>query len=637
MSAAAGTSVPPSGRRPRSLAQRHPGLVRLLWSLLALTLLPAMLLVVERVRGEGAEQRVAIVMDEIALAEQASYLGTDALTLGLHYQTLGLSGIALYEDTVETAANKGRLAALLGREAHAVAALLGEPPPPVAADATLVRPLVPGAADRLRTNTDAAPTTLTMGGEAWYAWPGDSFRTRPVGVDRAQVEAWAAAGFEIAYRPRNFPGLRGVGSDYPPEARYLIYAGLQVAGHPNALGEVIEVSQNYLTAVIEGTPQDGMPQVAGRVPTVRLLSFNQDYLNQRLRPTEVVEKYLLAANERNVRLFYLRPYTEEQLGDMVANTEALVRELRRALEREGFTVGDLALLDVDYVPSPALRLGAALGVLIGLALLGLAFPAPWGLLAAAAVALLALLATGISWAAPALMAAIVFPVLGFALLRHRPFALLGATGVSLIGAVLLVAVGSDRASMLAIEPFAGVAATLVLPPALMAAQLLLRWHRPATWVRTLWGYRVRLGDVAIALVVVAVLALVVIRRGNFPILAATEAELALRSALADLFVRPRFKELVGHPLALLALFNPRWPAWATGPLLVAGVIAQASILNSFSHYHTPVLISLQRTLIALAIGLLLGLVLVPLVRLLVFAIRRWLEADARGGDVATEQ
>jgi hypothetical protein len=64
--------------------------------------------------------------------------------------------------------------------------------------------------------------------------------------------------------------------------------------------------------------------VAREVPTVRLLSFNQDYQNLRLRPDDLIEKYLLAANERQVRLLYLRPYTEEQLGDMLANTEALV-------------------------------------------------------------------------------------------------------------------------------------------------------------------------------------------------------------------------------------------------------------------------------------------------------------------------
>jgi hypothetical protein len=173
----------------------------------------------------------------------------------------------------------------------------------------------------------------------------------------------------------------------------------------------------------------------------------------------------------------------------------------------------------------------------------------------------------------------------------------------------------------------------VVPPALFAAHALLRWRRPAAWVRYLWGYRLRLGDLAVAFAVAAVLGLVVMRRGNFPILGASEAELALRGFLNELFVRPRFKELVGHPMAVLALLNPRWPAWATAPLLVAGVVAQASVLNSFSHYHTPLVVSLQRTVIALALGLVVGLVLVPLARLAVDGVRRWL-ADESAPEVA---
>src|SRR5690606_123736 len=79
------------------------------------------------------------------------------------------------------------------------------------------------------------------------------------------------------------------GSDFPSQARYLVYAGTQVAGHPFGPDEdgaqpVIDASQEFLTAIIEGTPQDGMNRISGRVPTVRLLSFNQDYVNRRLRP-----------------------------------------------------------------------------------------------------------------------------------------------------------------------------------------------------------------------------------------------------------------------------------------------------------------------------------------------------------------
>lgn len=606
---------------------------RLAWVVVALSLVPTLVLVASRIASEGRTRSVAIVMDEIALAEQASYLGISSLELGLRYQAQGLSGIALYEDTIETLAQKGRAAAMLGFEANALLTASGDPRPPLPGNATLVTELEPGALDVLLATASPAPREVDIDGRTWYLWPGDSFRTRPAGPDRAQIEAWHAAGFDIAYRPRNFPNLREVGRHYPAEARYLVYAGLQVAGHPNALDEAVAASQAYFTAIIEGTAQDGLDEVARQVPTVRLLSFNQDHMNLHLHPLDLVEKYLLAANERNVRLLYLRPYTEEQLGDMIENTETFVRELVRALELDGFTVGPLEAAELGYAAPTALRLGAAAGVLAGLVLLATSFPAPWGLLAALLVLTLGLLAAGPSWAALALAAALVFPVLGYARWTRGIASLFAATGLSLVGAALLVAVGSDRASMLAIEPFAGVAATLVVPPGLYLAHVLLRLRRPAVWVRTLWGYRVRLGDLAVAVLVAAVLGLVVMRRGNFPIIGASEAELALRSFLNELFVRPRFKELVGHTLAVLALLHPRWPAWATAPLLVAGVVAQATVLNSFSHYHTPVLISLQRTLIALVIGAAVGLVLVPLVRLAVRLVQRWL-ASAEGPEPA---
>jgi hypothetical protein len=613
------------GRRSEATAGRRIALAAVV--LLIASLPAAAVLIAERSGVEGRSRTVAIVMDEPALAEQAALLGKTALELGLHYRSLGLAGIAIYEETIETLASTGAIVALLGREAQALAVLAGEPPPAVPGDATLVAEVVPGAAARLLAKNRPQATEVVIGGRSWWWWPGESLRTRPAGPDAARVAAWAEAGFDVAYRPRNFPNLQGVGSDFPPEARYLIHAGLQVAGHPSDLGATVAASRDRLTALIEGTPQDGLRDVARQVPTVRLLSFNQDYQNLRLRPDDLIEKYLLAANEREVRLLYLRPYTEEQLGDMLANTETLVSGLRAALEREGFQVAPLSPPDGGYAPPTWLRAASAAGVLAGLVLLATALPAAWGAAVAAAVLALALGAAGVSWAAIALIAALVFPVLGFALLPWRWWALPAATGISLIGAGLLAAAGSDRASMLALEPFAGVGATLVVPPALLVAVVLLRRRSASAWVRSLWSHTPRLGEVALALAVLAALGLVVIRRGNFPLIGASEVELALRSALNEWFVRPRFKELLGHPLALLGLLQVRWPWWARGGLLVAGVVAQASVLNSFSHYHTPLVVSLQRSLIALVLGALVGLALVVAARVAERLARRWLGGD----------
>jgi hypothetical protein len=178
--------------------------------------------------------------------------------------------------------------------------------------------------------------------------------------------------------------------------------------------------------------------------------------------------------------------------------------------------------------------------------------------------------------------------------------------------------------MLAITPFAGVAATLVIPPALFALHYALRFRRPAQWLTEFWHTPIRLGHVLLALLVLAVTTLIILRRGNFPVIAASEGELALRSWLSSLFVRPRFKELMGHSLAVLGLTSRHWPTWVKGALLTGGVLAQGTILNSFSHYHTPFLISFQRSLIALVLGLVMGLLLRVMARLLLRFGEAWL-------------
>lgn len=617
----------PSGGRDVSGAWR-----RALWLVLALSLVPAAFLVARRVASEGGRVEVAIVMDEQALADQAALLGLTSLELGRRYQALGLTGIALYEDNIESLVNKGYAAAMLGSELRSQAAARGEAPPPIPADSTVVTPLLPGALDALiaKNTPDARP--FEHAGRTWYLWLGDVRQTLPAGPDRAELELWQAAGFDIAYRPRNAPyRLLDPGADFPEQARYLVYAGTQVAGHPFGPDEdgaqpVIDASQEFLTAIIEGTPQDGMSRVSGRVPTVRLLSFNQDYVDRRLRPADIVDKYLLAVSERNVRLLYLRPWTTTELGDPVANTEAMVSGLVGALEAEGYRVGPLTTLDTTFETNRALRTLSAVGVLAGLALLALAMPAPWGWLASLAVLALGVLAAGLDWGALALAAALVFPVLGLLLWQRRVLDLLPATLLSLAGAALLVAVGSERATVLAIQPFAGVGATLVVPPALFFAACALRQRPLKHWVRATWDAPVKVWHVAIASVAVAAIALVLLRRGNDPVIGVSQLELTFRQLLGQYFARPRFKELIGHPMAVLGLGMAAWPAWLRWVLLTGGVVAQASVLNSFSHFHTPVLVSLERTVVALAIGLVVGLVALVVARWLTRRVAAWLDA-----------
>ena len=610
------------------------GLEGLLWAVVAVAVLAALVLAVRRVNAEGSREQVALVMDEMALSQQGALVGLTSSELGRRYQQAGLTGVALYEQTVQTLVARGYAASVLASDLRAQFLLEGLAPPPIPSDATLVTPLMPGVLDALIAKNIPAAREFELNGRTWYLWPGDITETLPAGPDQGELSLWSAAGFDIAYRPRNAPVQLQVLGDFPPQANYLIYAGTHVAGFPGDLTEVVEASQEFLTAIIEGTPQNGMAEISNKVPTVRLLSFNQDYVDRRLRPADLVDKYLLAVEERNVRLLYLRPYTTNELGDPVANTEEMVRSLTAALTSQGYEVGPLTRLGTDYETVPWLRAVAALGILAALALLALRFPAPWGAAVAVALLLGSAAVAGPGWHALALVAALIFPVLGFLTFKERLPALLYATVLSLAGALLLSAVGSERDTLLAIRPFAGVGLTLVVPPALFLVGYMLRFHRPAVWVKRLWGAEVRVGHVAMGMVAVAALAVVILRRGNDPVIGVSQFELALRQLLGEFVARPRFKELFGHPAAFLALTLPMWPAWLRGTLLTAGVVAQASILNSFSHYHTPLLISLERTGVALAIGVLVGAVLLPIALLATRLLRGWLAGAEETEQVA---
>ena len=600
-------------------------LKRILWIIIGVSLIPAFILVVQRVQSEGSSQRVTLLLDEPALNQQARILGTDVFSLGEEYRQLGISGIALYEERLSGLSNDGDILVqfgsdLLMRAAEQGDAILRD----VETFSTLVSPVTPNVLDdALRKNNPPAEAVRYLD-RTWFIYPGNSLN-RAAGPNRAEIARWHAAGWDIAYRPLNHINLNSVGQDFPPEANYLIHQGTQIAGHPLLLDNLKAASQNYITALIENTTQLGMEDIVDEIPTARLLSFNQAHINLRLSPDDLVNKFMLAVNERGVRMLYLRPYTTTHQGDTLANTKEFLGGLVQALEREGYTVAPLNTLQIDYESNTLLRSLSALGVVAALLLLAFLYPSFWGWLMAGGVLLVGIFfGGGLNWDALALIAALSFPVIGYGYLSERLSSIGFATMISLAGAMLLTAVGSDREAMLAIEPFAGVGATLFFPPLLYIAHVALKHRMPLTWVRDFWGYRIRLGDVVLVAIAAFAFALVVLRRGNFPVIDTTELEVTLREWLSSFFARPRFKELIGHPMAVLGLSQDGWPIWVRTGLMTGGVIAQATILNSFSHYHTPVLVSLERTIVALVLGLLIGFAIIPASRYGVRVVRGWL-------------
>lgn len=555
---------------------------RLFLALILIALPPSLLALLPRLRAERPGP-VVLLLDAGALHAEARARGESLGQALRRYQALGVNGVAFPEQSVGAWVEQGRLLYRTGLELRE----RGLP----------ARPgwyYLKGDPGLLRLLAQAYDLPTERLGD-WLGFPLD-VSGYPAFYDQEALEEARALGLYVAVRPLNHPrrrldpGLPLV----PREAEAVVFQGTEALGYPHRL-EAAQALVDRPVALIEGTPQEGFAAFR-RAGVLRLFALRYEW-QLTMRPEEAADKYLLAARERGHQLLYLRPYPDEE------DTRRLLDRLLLGLKAEGIPLGEARPRALE--PSPA-RYAAWLGVLGGLGLLALDLP--YGLPIAGLLLLLALGYAG--GQAGALLAALVFPVLGFLGPRNGLWLWLRALGYALAGVVFLSALGSRPETLWGLEAFRGVSLTLVIPPLLVAWSFLDRDLKGA--LTRLFEHRLRLGEVALAGLGLGLLLLALLRRGNdAPVV--PELELKLRGFLQEVMIRPRFKEIFGHALFPLALFLP-WPRWVQNGLLFLASLGIASVLNTFSHYHTPLEISLARVVNGAIVGLALGGIGVILVR-----------------------
>lgn len=108
-------------------------------------------------------------------------------------------------------------------------------------------------------------------------------------------------------------------------------------------------------------------------------------------------------------------------------------------------------------------------------------------------------------------------------------------------------------------------------------------------------------------------------------------ELKFRSILENTFgVRPRTKEfLLGHPIFLAGIFLALRYRWAMA-FIIAGTIAQLSMVDTFAHIHTPMVLSAIRVLLGLALGVVIGLAGIAVWQIGEGVKARWVNKQTQG-------
>lgn len=492
----------------------------------------------------------------------------------------------------------------------------------------------------------------------------------PLGLPVQDLRKVNALGFKIIVRPQNYIEVTDEQIDaifdrikeagVPVAA--LMPCGTEVVGYPNKMQHLGErMKENNMTLVmLEHYTQLQFAKIDGLLP---LAEFN-DYKAARsyvIDPTEqkkisvgeALRRWALTDEERNIRVNYIRPFLMPEGGQDIMKTNLkYVRDIKASVEARGYTIGEAGVFAAKgdgfapYFPSKLSFIPVLLAIVAGVVLyLSLLFNlsgskqlALWAVLSAGGLALLFIGRGLLTRQLLALAAASVFPVLSMSVIfniwdknttdKHSLLSICWkgiwqlalAIALSLVGAAFLSAILTDSRFLLEIDIYRGVKLTFILPVIFTALLFIKRYDLlqvVGRGLQTLWKRLNGLLDtgltfrhVVVLLVLMFIAYYFVGRSGHTGGVPVPAIELKMRAFLEQLmYARPREKEfMIGHPmffLAVLAVYRcaPRWWQFA---LTCAAVIGQGSLVQTFCHMRTPVVMSFVRALDGYAVGVVFG-------------------------------
>jgi len=633
-----------------------------------------------RVRRELADRTVGVVLDYDELRRLAAAGGFNTAQVLDRMKAAGATGVALTEETLRDALAGGELYPVPVSSQDVT--VMGLPTGALAGPPAIISRVHRSLIERLGIGRRAAQMVpegaSTMRVNIWGVRLTDLAQLGIGYSPRGPVEVRQAS-LEVVARPRAEGNQCTAASHAALKlakeagAKLVVFSGNATLGYPDNLGGVAAaIRQDGLSyGYVEFGKQYGDAGLAARLAGdfLRVHSISEtEMLGMGVQ--RAIDRFVLAVRERNIRVCYVRLFAPSG-KDAVASAEAYVRRLCADLKSYGFTLGTPPPL-APQAMSAVVRWLAGVGALaaVALCLIELLGCRPGPTLSGLAIfgALVTLGAAGSlngTMKACALLSALALPTLavcgigagsGEALARWRALgrgllSFLAASGLGILGGVLVVGCLADTRYMLKLDQFSGVKLAHIVP-LLGVIIIQVGWDlgsrgaqagegRIVTLMR---GWReaaaavIRYWHAVVFLVCAAAIGLMVVRSGNEAGSSVSGVELAFRSLLNHVFgVRPRTKEvLIGHPLLILA-FARMAGGRNTGRwlLLGLGVIGQISIVNTFTHLHTPLTVSIERTLHGLWAGALVGVALYAMVEFGERLWERWRDAPDASEDAAT--
>lgn len=659
---------------------------RLLFVLIVLGFLAAVAVNLQRYKVEENNSTVELIMDYEDISELAQIDGVPQMSLMGQFKSAGITSLAVYEMTLEKLNKSGKITVLSGasllqqsqmgelnepfwRKLAAAGGIKGDDVYVVGQDKKYFAEI---KSDLMRRLGYGRVAVLAEGDRPVLVVKANYEKVvkEKLGLSTTEIETIVSQGFYVVPRPSNYMNVTAADVNevferlnVAPQDKIsdIVFVGEEILGYPNLLFLTADQIKNRgLTFGMIEHPlqrqflkQEGLADLAAFVQyrAARLYSIPKEE-QSKIKITDAVQRWVIADQERNIRLNLLRRYDKPETGKTLIETNLqYVSDTKQALIDNHFTIGRAGNYQ-PYFPSQWLSAAIILGAIAaGVLLLSLIHPFPtrqqYWLTAAIATLLLFLVMIGRDDAvrqSAALVSAICFPVLAMTwqidrwrrreaagnlevslgvcnLILQGIGALIITTSLSLLGGMYIGDLLSDVRFLLELELFRGVKLVFIAPLVLITFVYLTRYSlfevTGLTGIKKLWRQMTIILERPVTLKGIGLFSLVAIivwiyvgRSGHTAGVPVPIIELKLRAVLEQvMYARPRTKEfMIGHPaflLAIIALYR-QWPRGVQCSLVIVAMIAQGSLVGTFAHLRTPIFMSIMRAVDGLMLGIILG-------------------------------
>ncbi len=369
---------------------------------------------------------------------------------------------------------------------------------------------------------------------------------------------------------------------------------------------------------------------------VRLHTTTDGEIN-RLTPPELVSRYWLAATERNQQVLLFKMRNTLDTNEDFANLQDEIEAFKDTAEKGGFRISnDVSSYNLpkgNFVFAFLSGLGAIAVFVLFLDLIGLRkMGVILGIVGIIGYAGILKVRPTLALKLMALFGASIFPsyAVMWALekktkgLKETICVFLTTCVISFGGAITIIGLLSRTSFGLTMDLFTGVKLAHLIPILLvLIGYLYKRYGTSMDFIKEVATSKVTYIALMIMGLIGVVLIIYTTRTGNTGSI--SNLELEFRSALDRILgVRPRTKEfMIGYPLMLALFYYDKKESYL--PVLAISIIGQISLVNTYAHVHTPILISLIRSGYGLIFGLITGLILIYIINKIIKVAKTWQE------------